>query len=300
MATPTLYKMIDASLKDMTPHDEFVDDDGNLVYYDQNFQLMPKIMRFDDEIIDILDDLFMGYRLKETAHDIHFKRMFLFRFMNRQINRQTIESFQMALFSTFMMYEDYINEVYQNLDKYITGHNESENVSNQVTEQDTTENRTENRTDEQSSTNSENTQNENTQNRSETSNQDVTGEAETNDRSARSTLPGNRTNVDLNNDTMTTANENDITKSKNENSQNTAGESSGETTDNSTGETSGESNSESSGETTGESIGNTKGRTASDSLTKQHAYKLDELFKSSTVMENIMNQFDRKCFMQVW
>jgi hypothetical protein len=37
--------------------------------------------------------------------------MFLYRFINRQINRQTVESFKMQLLYTFLNHQDFLNRL---------------------------------------------------------------------------------------------------------------------------------------------------------------------------------------------
>src|SRR5699024_11792863 len=62
-------------------------------------------------------------------YDFHFKKAFFYRFVNRQINRQTIESFRFELISTFLTYQEHINKVYEDLEKYIQGVSESKTIS---------------------------------------------------------------------------------------------------------------------------------------------------------------------------
>ena len=59
MPTPTLYKFIASELHQRTPS-EIVDDDGNLVFFDREHQIMPKILKFDDDMYDIMNQLFHG------------------------------------------------------------------------------------------------------------------------------------------------------------------------------------------------------------------------------------------------
>src|SRR5699024_12361872 len=80
---------------------------------------MSKIMSYDEEIKKIVNHLFNGYGLEKEEHDTHFKKMFFYRFINREINRQTVESFMFELMSTFMINQGHINRVYNDLEKYI-------------------------------------------------------------------------------------------------------------------------------------------------------------------------------------
>src|SRR5699024_2148964 len=135
MRTTTIFKIIQSELikKGL---DEFIDDDGNLVLFDDDHQFMTKILKYDDDVSKIVDHLFYGQSLKDQEFDTHFKKGFLYRFINRQINRQTVESFRLELLATFISNEDYINRIYSDMDHYITqkqtSESESEQNNNQV------------------------------------------------------------------------------------------------------------------------------------------------------------------------
>ena len=87
---------------------------------------------------------------------------------------------------------------------------------------------------------------------------DSNGGTSNNQRSIISTVPQNRINLDLNNDTMDYADTNTIQKNTTEN----------------------------------------KGSNKS----KSKSYKLDDLVKlqDASILVNILNEFDKKCFLQVW
>src|SRR5699024_10430227 len=227
MVTMTLYDYIQSELI-KKGYNEFIDNDGNLVLFDDDHQFMTKILSFDEDVSEIVDEIFNAVNLDDSDHDHHFKKTFLYRFINRQINRQTIESFKLELLSTFLMNEDYINRIYSDMDQYLTQKqtNESENE--------------------------------------QTNKQVNDGSTTTDNRSAFADLPQSSTNLDVNNTTMQYPSDNTISRNKQTNSNETDGESMGE------------NNSE------------------------NKSYQLDELFKTSGVLEKIFNIFDVKCFLQVW
>lgn len=134
MVTTTIYNFIQSELI-KRGYNEIVDTQGNLVFFDDDHQFMTKIFSFDDDVVEIVDDLFNGFCLDDNVHDIHFKKAFLYRFINRQINKQTIESFKIELISTFLMNQDYINRVYSDLDKYVTQKQTNESESEQKNKQ---------------------------------------------------------------------------------------------------------------------------------------------------------------------
>ena len=256
MTTTTLYKYVESELFKMGHDQEIVDSQGNLVFFDDDFQVMTKIMTYDDDVTYIIDELFKNVQLNELVHDFHFKKAFFYRFVNRQINRQTIESFRFELISTFLTYQDHINRVYDDLDKYVQGVSESN-----TTQKDTQENESEsNDTSEQEN------------------NQNTTGNTTTDNRNAQSSLPQSNVQLDVNNTIMKTADSNDISRNKQTNNQD------------STNKTNTTSNSNS----TVKSIGN------SESETINKMYKLDDLLKTTNVLDDIFNIFDRKLFMQFW
>src|SRR5699024_4214217 len=135
-----------------------------------------------------------------------------------------------------------------------------------------------------------------TQDNTQDTNQTVKGNTTTDNRQARSDLPQNRVNLDVNNTLMATANENDISRNKQTNSQDTDGTTKNKTTGSTNGESTGRTESDSHAQTDGTSDSESTG----ESSTLNMIYQLDELFKSSSVMEHIMNEFDKKCFLQFW
>lgn len=219
MITTSLFKVIQSELMKQG-FNEYVNQDGNLVFFDEDAQFMTKILNYDEDIKEIMVSLFNGVSLDDRENDEHFKKIFLYRFINREMNRQTIEAFKLELMSTFLMNKTFIEQVYNDLEKYITNENESEQINKQT----------------------------------------VDGNTIGNNRQAFSDLPQSSVQLDLNDDTMTTASDNTISKNKQNNNQ--------------------------------ETDGSTKN--------KSKSYQLDQLLQSSTIWENVFELFDEKCFLQVW
>ena len=219
MVTITLYDYIQSELQEQG-FDEYVNDDGELVFFDEDHQFMTKILDYDDDVQFIVDRLFNGVSLENREHDEHFKQAFLYRFINREINRQTIESFKLELMATFLSNKEFINRLYTDGEKYITQANESLQENNQSN----------------------------------------TGENITDTRQAFSELPQSNVNIDVNDTEMTSANDNTISRNKQSNNQENHGETSN----------------------------------------KSNTYQLDELFKTNGLLEEVLNTFDKKCFLQIW
>ena len=167
---------------------EFVDKEGNLVYFEHDYQFMTKILKYDEDVAEIVNELFSEQSLNDPVFDEHFKKAFLYRFINRRINRQTVEAFQLELLSTFLTNEDYINRVYEDLDKYITQSNESDSQNNQ------------------------------------TNTQTNTGSNTSDNRTAYAELPQNNVQIDVNSTVMDSATDNTITRNKQTNSLETTNE----------------------------------------------------------------------------
>ena len=225
--TTTLFNVIRSELikKGL---DEFLDNEGNLILFKEEHQFMTKILSYDEDVSEIVDKLFSGLSLKDPDHDLHFKKTFIYRFINRRINRQTIESFKLELLSVFLTHQDYINRVYMDMEKYVTQTATSESQNKQ------------------------------------TNHQQTDGTTTSDNRSAFADLPQTAVNLDVDNTIMQYPSDNTISRHKQTNRQQTDGETLGE------------------------------------HLSQNKVYRLDELFKTNGVLEDIFNKFDQKCFMQVW
>lgn len=225
--TVTLFNIIRSELINRG-HNEFVNEQGELVFFNKDYQFTNKILSYDHDVSTIVNDLFMEHSLNYPEYDTHFKKTFLLHFVNRRINRQTIEAFQMELLSTFFTNEHFINTIYEDIEKFIIG----ESLNNQTNKQK--------------------------------SKQESEGGSISDNRQAYSELPQTDVQLDVDNTVMYGASDNTISRNKQRNNQITDNESSGEV------------------------IGTSK------------SYKLDELLKSSGLLDEVFKMFDKKCFMQVW
>ena len=174
--------------------DEFVDENGKLIFFDNDKQITRKILLFDNDVQRVVNELMLGIELENPEYDMHFKKAFVYRFINRRINRQTKEDFQFQLLTTFLSQQNYINAVYNDLEKYISQQSDSKQTNNQK----------------------------NTQTNTSVSNNDS--------RSAYANLPQSNVNLDVDNTNMNTADDNTVSRSKqsseNTNTNNTSGDNS--------------------------------------------------------------------------
>lgn len=217
--TTTLYRFYQSELQ-KKGLDEFIDKNGKIVLFKEEHQFIQKILSFDSDVQEITDELFQGLTLEIGSHDSHFKKSFIYRFMNRNMNRQTIEAFKLELLYTFLTNQDYINRLYQDSEKYATQMSETIQQNEQVNDGITT----------------------------------------SDNRQAFAELPQNNVQIDVDDTIMKSATDNTISRNKQQNNQRTDGTTTGETKN----------------------------------------YSLDELFKSNGLLEQVFNEFDIKCFMQVW
>src|SRR5699024_1198948 len=102
--------------------DEMVDKEGNLVFYDDNFSFIQKVLRFEPEVEKVVTSrLFGGLTFESELVDKIIKRLFIVRFFDREIAQQTIEAFSLQVQRVSLTYETYINESILNISKYVLG-----------------------------------------------------------------------------------------------------------------------------------------------------------------------------------
>lgn len=180
--TTTLYNLVHTDLI-KKGYNEFENEKGELVLFDKEHQFIQKMIRYDNEVAEVMNELFYHLQLDDLTYDTHFKKTFLLRFMNRRINKQTRESFQTSVMSTFLTHQTLISEAYQNIEKYLTGTTESIQENKQLTDGTTT----------------------------------------SDNRQAYADLPQNQVNLDVDDTVMTSASDNTISRNKQANQQQTDG-----------------------------------------------------------------------------
>lgn len=290
--TTTLNEYINGELMRMGK-DEFINN-GKLTIFDEEFQFIQKIIKFDEDVYKIVNEkIFKNLKFEDEKVDKHFKKSFITRFLDREINRQTIESFASQVVYITLTHEEYINTVFSTeFYKYLEQHVDFNNdyVGNTI------ENSTEHGETKQ-------TQDSNTKdNYSDTSNtthSDTTngkGGSTDDNRSANATLPQSEVNINVDNTNLNYADENNISRNKNTNFNDT--------------ETSGKSETKSNGNRNSDYTGLTDGLSDSErnaqsdntsntkSLTK--SYLLDNLKTIYDMKEQIYNTYDKKCFLHIW
>ena len=127
--TSTIMDIIQSELIN-DGHNEFVNN-GEITFFDDEFSFIQKIMRFDSDVNVIVSRLFFkGITLENEQADKRFKKMFVNKFLNRRIGFQTVETFASQLIYTTLLNEDFLNEYFVNLDKYLSGENKTGTTNN--------------------------------------------------------------------------------------------------------------------------------------------------------------------------
>ncbi len=184
--TTTLNEFLNGQLDMMGKSEYYIDD--KFVFYDEDYQYIQKILKYDDDVHQIVTkNIFKGFSFEDIKVDKNFKKSFITHFLDREIGRQTIESFASQVLYVTLTHEDYIKYVYSNLfDNYLTGLNTSvtHNKSNSLNEF------------------------------LEEANSKSVTETSDNNRNASTTLPQSEVNIDVDNTELNFADTNDISKSK--------------------------------------------------------------------------------------
>jgi len=234
--TTTLMEIIQGELQRQGLNEMI--NDGNLTINDPSFAFIQKVLHFDDDVKSIVDNIiFKSFRFNDERIDRYFKEAFTLRFLDREIGRQTVEAFASLVLYETIIREDYIYTVFGNeLYKYLENHVDfnSDEIQNQISEQNTSSN----------------------------------GKSVSDDREATSSLPQSEMNMNVDDDVLTFADDNTITKNKTTNEDETDSNSQRDTT------------------------GNQK--------SLQKTYLMENLEKLYTIRERLLNDYDKKCFLHIW
>lgn len=274
--TTTINEIIQSELLN-SGHNEFINN-SRLSFDNKDFQVIQKIMRYDDDVQDIVNNIiFKGFQFNDDRIDRYFKETFVLRFLDREISRQTVEAFATQVLYVTFAHEDYIYTVFSSdMDKYLQNHVITESVE--------TSNALENETQQAQSKERQQTTSHNEH--EDESNQ--TGTNTSSDRSMTSTLPQSEVNLDVDNDQLTYADENTISKNK----TNTSDDSK------SRGSQDNEGDNLTNGENDSKRNNQQEAFTNNNGLTK--TFMIDNLEKIYDMRERIYMDYDKKCFLQIW
>lgn len=112
-------------------NDIFNNKNGQLIRYGGIDALIYQVGIYTDMINDLCNHAFFcGYILSDEKADRFFKKMFVNRFLVREIGFQTVDIFRTRLIGLLLQYEQYIVNTYTNFEKMFTGHSENSTEQN--------------------------------------------------------------------------------------------------------------------------------------------------------------------------
>lgn len=127
-----------------------LENEGRWTFFDSDYSLMQKILKFDNDVQKIVNEkIFLNEKLVKDEADYHFKKTFIQKFVNKTINRQTIESFSQQVVYTLSVQYDYINQIYD-IEDFLLHKTKSEHENTNESQSSTSK-------ESQSNTNNENT-----------------------------------------------------------------------------------------------------------------------------------------------
>lgn len=106
--------------------DIFNNENGQLIRYGATDALIYQVAQYSDMVANLCNHAFFsGYILSDEKADRFFKKMFVNRFLVREIGFQTVDIFRTRLIGLLLQYEQYIVNTYKNYEKMFSGHSES-------------------------------------------------------------------------------------------------------------------------------------------------------------------------------
>lgn len=125
MITATIHDLIESELVN-AGFDEFMKD-GQITFLNKNNSLIQKIMHYDTDVQSIVtESFFQGFTFADEV-DLPFKKMFIHRFLNREINRQTLEDFSNKLLYVTLSRQHYIETIFKDLMSYVNNEGKTSN-----------------------------------------------------------------------------------------------------------------------------------------------------------------------------
>lgn len=274
-------------------HNEFVNK-GHLSFNDSEFAFIQKILRFDDDVHNIVNHTFFkGFKFNDERIDRYFKEAFVTRFLDREINRQTVEAFASQVLYVTLTREDYIFTVFgSEMQKYLEQHTETISEDRgkaleNATEQGQTKQRQQQKTHEE---------HEEESHEKHEDEEHADGTTTNDNRNAESTLPQSEVNINVDNTNLDYADTNTISRDKGVSSDDK--NSSGKSDSDSRGSSDGDLDSITNGEN--DTKRNTQQENTSNHEALNKSYLIDNLKQIEDMREKIFEAYDKKCFLHIW
>lgn len=253
--TTTLMDILQGELQ-RSGYNEFFND-HHLDLFDDDIIFIQKIMHYDKDVQKLVDRIFFrGYKFPSEHTDFNFKKSFINRFLNREIAFQTVEVFSARVVSKCINQEVYITECFDKLDDFINDRAQSKTHS---------ETKTSNQTD--------------TNNNNETNGTNDSSSVNQDDnRTLQSDLPSNNINLNVDDTVLDYGNQNNISRNKGTNNQNSTSTNNQKFTGNV----------------------NQVGSNLNDNQVNTDKANINSLQQANQIIEMIFDDFDKDCFLQVW
>lgn len=127
--TTTIEEIIRSELNNRCFNEFF--NNGQITAFNKDYSFIQKMIKFDSDVKSIVDEMFfLNFKFDDETIDFKFKKMFVDRFLNREIKYQTVEAFASRLIYYVMAHEDYIRYVFTEIENYLTGKSTSQDNSN--------------------------------------------------------------------------------------------------------------------------------------------------------------------------
>lgn len=262
--TSTLMEIIQSELQNKG-HNEFINK-GHLSFNDSEFAFIQKVLRYDEDVQKIVNrTIFKGFRFNDERLDHYFKEAFVTRFIDREINRQTVEAFASQVLYVTLTREDYIYTVFSSeMLKFVEQHNETTSEDRGIGRENATE------------------QGKTKDTQQQKTHDEYVDNTKNDRRNANTTLPQSEVNINVDNTVLDYADTNDISRDKGKNDGNKNG-----TLDNiNNGESDTQRNTQSENTANHESLNKT--------------YLIDNLEKIKDMRDEIFDIYDKKCFLHIW
>ncbi len=126
--TTTLLELISGALN-LNGYDEtYVN--GRLSFFNPRTSYIKKALLYDYDVQTVFNQIvFFDEYLNDHRHDNEFKKLFINKFIGREIKQQTVEMFGASVTSTFLKHKHQLNFLYNNRDKLLSGGTSSKSTN---------------------------------------------------------------------------------------------------------------------------------------------------------------------------
>lgn len=107
-----------------------------LTFSDPRYAFIKKINSYDKDVQNVVDDkIFIGFKFEGYA-EYGFKKAFILKFLNREIAMQTMDMFSVNLVSLCIQNQNYIENIFNNLQDFVVGGTNSRDTDDSTVQSD--------------------------------------------------------------------------------------------------------------------------------------------------------------------